>query len=200
MGHAGENVFHGTANDSDSDVDLQHKFQNRSRVWGDMRRLAAVIALMLLPTFAVGQEFSIKGHTLNETTAQFLAVEGHANKHLDKFGNGWIYGRKHSDLTGAFKNGSLVKLNIHLEPRRNEASKLAMTQRMGVPAIEREFPMFNRYGAKWSNYGARWDAVSACATLVIDNSPNNDQNPFLVVKVKNECDADNAKASTNPLD
>jgi hypothetical protein len=26
--------FPATANDSDSGVDLQHKFQNRSRVWG----------------------------------------------------------------------------------------------------------------------------------------------------------------------
>jgi hypothetical protein len=163
--------------------------------------VALVLTLATLAPMVAGQVFTVKGHMLHEDTAHFLAGKKHTDKHLDKFGDGWIR-ISSENIIGIFRNDRLVSMQIWLEPRSYEASKLAMTQKMGVPATEKTFPMYNGYGAKWSNYGARWDGDTTCATLVVDNSPTyqNNQSPVLVVQTKSKCDADKAKASRSPLD
>jgi len=142
----------------------------------------------------VSSGFTLKGHRLGETAAEFIQLEpiligfGDPKDELLKTGAGKVVlpaAKIGCPNLWYFEGGKLSKIALYFtEGTRYESIRNKLTSEVGVQPNERTPTYQNVFGASWQNRTAAWDTAGFYALLYEDNNPADKSLTLVVTPAK----------------
>ena len=178
-----------------------------------MRRLLLILAVTVISASSAHaspahvKPAELRGHSLGETAAAFLALEPEAQQQADAC-------RQHPDETACARllaaldagqraeiteagprtftldGGKLVRVTMQLDALA-DAATADLTNEFGPQSRKTTIPAQNIEGAKWQNHVLAWDTPEASVALYEDNDPSLQSHRLLLVVESRTQDQDN---------
>jgi hypothetical protein len=169
-----------------------------------VRRLLVILAATVISASSANASAAnvkpseLRGHSIGETAAAFLALEPEAQHQADACRQhpneatsahllAALDARQRAEislpgpLTFTLDGGKLVRLTLSLDSAA-DAATAQLTKEFGPQSRKTTIPGQNIQGAKWENYVFAWDTPNASVTLYEDNDPSQSRRLLLVVE------------------